>query len=70
MVTAFQYALRLNPTKMHQSLTLPLVASSMNEMMMQYLLHFPKKEIISNLISHDPVYEISIAIDEIDVPQT
>jgi len=34
------------------------------KMMMQYMMHFPKKEIIPNLISHDPVYEISIAIDE------
>jgi len=30
-VTAFEDALRLNPTKMHQSVTLPLVASSLNE---------------------------------------
>jgi len=36
---------------------------------MMMLLHFPKKEIIPNLISHDPVYEISIAIDENNNPK-
>jgi len=39
------------------------------KMMMQYLLHFPKKEIIFNLISHDPVYEIFTAMMNNDDPQ-
>jgi len=38
-------------------------------MKMQHLLQFPKKEIIPNLISHDPVYEISTFYDETLIPK-